>query len=361
MSTDEIITKTKEASKLKKKSIQKWPKVAIIILNWNGWKDTIECLESLLKVQNVKFEVVLIDNGSFDDSVEKIEDWIRFHSIPKFKFSYPQAQKLIDNKCKDRQVGMQRIILFSLSENIGFCAGNNLGLKQAYINNIPYAIILNNDTVVDKNFLFPLVKYAETYSDIGLLGGQIRYADEPETVWWAGGIFNFCLGIKYLYHNQQIEKVPIAPFFTDWISGCMTFIPLSIFSKIGGYNELFFIWCDEWDLSLRVSKAGYKLATIPTSVIYHKVGKTLGKMSPLTYYYSGRNLLLLRHRYLPLWKQIFFFTMYFPYKFLQSILYTIKFKDYYFIFYWDMVLDFYFNHFGKWRRHDTMASKIRVK
>jgi len=350
--------RTCQAIQSQQQETKGWPRVAIIILNYNGWQDTIECLESLKRVTYPNYEVIIVDNGSSDDSVEKIENWIRSYNIPEYKFSQPQARKLFINKCENRKIGMQRIILFSLEENIGFCAGNNLGLKQALINNIPYAVILNNDTIVDKNFLFPLVKYAETHPDIGLLGGQIRYADEPGTVWWAGGKFNSWLGVKYLYHNKPIEKVPTAPFFTDWISGCMTFIPLSIFSKVGGYDELFFIWCDEWDLSLRVAKAGYKLVVIPTSIIYHKVGKTLGKISPLTYYYSGRNLLLLRHRYLPFWKQIFFFTMYFPYKFLQSILYTIKFKDFYFIFYWDMVLDFIFNRFGKWRRHDAMVAKI---
>ena len=343
-----------------------FPEVAIIILNWNGWKDTIECLESVFKIDYPNYQVIVVDNGSTDESPEKITGWCTQEKVDLLRVAISIKQPDIKSLlCPDThpnsENAVRQLILIELDENIGFCAGNNLGLKLAYINDIPYAIILNNDTIVEKNFIFPLVEYAETHSDIGLLGGQIRYAYDRNRIWWAGGKFTFWLTPKYLFHNESKERIPTIPYQTEWISGCMTFIPLSIFLKIGGYNELFFIWCDEWDLSLRIAKAGYKLVVIPSSVIYHKIGKTLGKISPLTYYYSGRNLLFCRHRYLPFWKQFFFFAIYFPYKFLQSISYTIRFKDFYFIFFWDIILDFIFNRFGKWYRHDAVASKMRVQ
>jgi hypothetical protein len=131
----------------------------------------------------------------------------------------------------------------------------------------------------------------------------------------------------------------------------MTFIPLSVFSQIGGYDERFFIWCDEWDLSLRVDRAGYKMMVIPSSVVYHKIGKSLGLVSPYTYYYSFRNLLLLRSRYLPRWEWICFLVIYIPYKFLQMIYHVIKFGRSFWPAYWDSVFDFVFKRFGKWQRH----------
>jgi len=326
------------------------PKVSIIILNWNGWKDTIECLESLVKVNNVNFEIILIDNASSDNSADNLIKWNRSHSIPLFHFSEAHVKQIIASS-EEKTSGMQRVILFRLPDNLGFCAGNNLGIRQAQANGIPYAVILNNDTLVDPNFLLPLVEYAEANSSTGLLGCQIRYADDQNKVWWGGGTFNAWLGSKRLYDKESSDQVPVKPYRTDWVSGCMTFIPLSVFSLIGGYDEKFFIWCEEWDLSLRVGRAGYEMTVIPTSVIYHKVGKSLGLVSPLTYYYSFRNLLLLRSRYLPRWEWICFLVIYIPYKFLQMIYHVIKFGRSFWTAYWDSVFDFVFKRFGKWQRH----------
>lgn len=341
-------------AKAEREDARGWPEVAVVVLNWNGWQDTIECLESLLKVKNIDFEIVLVDNGSTDDSEKKIENWIESHNIPKFKFFRPQVQELAIDESRNIRIGMQRVILFSLSENIGFCAGNNLGLKHALANGIPYALILNNDTLVDSKFLSYLVEYAKAHPDAGLIGGQIRYADNPKKIWWMGGSINNWLKFEHFYHNQPADKNIKETFSTYWVSGCMTLIPLVVFSKIGGYDEKLFIWDEDMDLSLRAAKAGYKLVVVPSSIIYHKISKTLGILSPLTYYYSGRNHLFIMRRYLPYLKLIVLFAGYFPYKFLESILLTIKYRNSYYIFYWDMIFDFIFNHYGKWHRHDKV-------
>jgi len=335
------------------------PQVAVVLLNWNGWRDTIDCLESLLMVKDVNFEIVLVDNGSSDDSVKMIDNWIELHNIPKFKFSQPQEQKLAAEESSNNQIGLQRVVLYSLQENIGFCAGNNLGLRHTLANSIPYALILNNDTLVDPGFLSSLTDYAQLHQDAGLISGQIRYAEDPKRIWWMGGSANKWLKFEYLHQNQPAEEHLKEPFPTDWVSGCMTLIPMAVFLKIGGYDERFFIWCDEWDLSLKAAKAGYKLAVVPTSIIYHKVGRTLGIISPLTYYYSARNLLVLRHNYLSSLNQILFFSVYFPYKSIQSFFFTMRYHKPYYIFCIDIFYDFIFNHYGKWRRHDDVVKNMR--
>jgi len=326
------------------------PKASVIILNWNNHQDTAACLNSLLEVSDVDFEVVLVDNGSTDGSAHKLARWAQSHEVPLSEYSDPNEQPLKEIS-QGRKSGMQHIILFSLSTNLGFCAGNNLGIRQAKINGIPYAVILNNDTIIEPNFLSTLIDYAEADPSIGLLGCQIRYADARNTVWWAGGTFSFWLTGKRLYDGQLSSRLPDKPYPTEWVSGCMTLIPLPVFSRLGGYDERFFIWCDEWDLSLRVSRAGYKMMVVPSSVIYHKIGKSLGLNSPLTYYYSARNLLLLRRCHLTGLKWVCFLILYTPYKLLQAILHTIKFGKSYWTAYLDAILDFAYGRFGQWHRH----------
>ncbi|MFA5747308.1 MAG: glycosyltransferase family 2 protein [Candidatus Paceibacterota bacterium] len=339
-----------------------YPKVSIILLNWNGWKYTVDCLESLLKAEAVDFEVVLVDNGSTDDSIKMIEEWIVSHGIPESRFSLPAAQKLAGNGDGfGGRKGMRRIILFSLPENLGFCAGNNLGLKQAQVNDIPYALILNNDTLVDPNFLSPIVEYADAHPEAGLIEGQIRYADDPGKIWHMGDQFSWQLGSRNIYFNRSTREAPAEPFFTGWISGCMALMPLSVFSKIGGYDEKLFLFCEDWDLSLRAIKFGYKLAVVPSSIIYHKVSKTLGKTSPFVYYYSGRNLFLLWNRYLPKWRAYLLSAAYLPYKFFKAVFFTIKYKKPYYIFFTELVFDAAFGRYGKWRRHDKIAADMKKK
>ena len=326
------------------------PNVSIVILNWNGWRDTVECLGSLLRVNDTNFEVVIIDNASSDDSVAKLTEWIRSQDIPLFRSCESHPHAIDDNAGKEIS-GPQCVTLLSLPENIGFCAGNNLGLRHAQTRGVPYVVILNNDTIVDPAFLSPLVAFARANPAVGLIGSQIRYAKDPDRTWWAGGHFNRWLGSKRLYDGQSSTQVPREPYPTQWVSGCVTFIPLAVFAEIGGYDERFFIWCDEWDLSLRANRAGYQMAVVPSSVVYHKIGRSLGLMSPLTYYYSARNLLLLRREYLPRETWACFLMAYLPYKLLQALHCTVRFGRSFWVAYWNAMWDFVFGRFGRWRRH----------
>lgn len=125
--------------------------VAIIILNWNGWKDTIECLKSLNNLNYKNYEVIVVDNGSTDNSVEKIKEYIE--NKPKFK--------LIANE-----------------KNLGFAGGNNIGIRYALNNEFEYILLLNNDTVVDENFLKPMVELLESSDDIGFVGPKTYFYDK---------------------------------------------------------------------------------------------------------------------------------------------------------------------------------------
>lgn len=287
-------------------SDKKWPKVSIIILNWNSWRDTIECLESIQKVDYANLEVIVIDNASKDESIEKILSWCSQNKIwhqqliqkPSSINIGADAKPIMhnDSSCCG---SIQQLLLIKVSKNVGFCIGNNIGMKQAAINGAEFILVLNNDTIVEPTFLKPMVEVAQQEENIGLVGGVICYAENPDLIWFAGGSFDKYLESKRLLDGEHYSSVASNRILdTDWVSGCMTLIPRKVYNQLGGYFEGFFIWSEEWDYSLRAKKAGYRLAIAPRGRIFHKVGRSLGIMKPLAYYYGTRNRLMLKGMYL---------------------------------------------------------------
>jgi len=292
-----------------------WPIVYIILLNWNGWQDTIECLESLKNATYPNFQVVIIDNASTDESIKRIRSWVKKSRIPLAEYRLDSREALPEPIMVEDALdeGLRRVELIMSAENLGFCAGNNVSMEFADRAGADYFLILNNDTLVEPTFLQPLVEAAEASDDIGLVGGLICYAESPETIWWAGGRFSSFLETERILDGHPISEIQEAkPFKTDWISGCMTLVPRTIFEIVGGYDESFFIWSDEWDLSLRVSERKKSLLVVPQSKIYHKIGKALGVLKPLSYYYGTRNRLLLKKKHLKFVSRILFLSWFLP-------------------------------------------------
>ena len=167
-----------------------FPRVSIIILNWNGWKDTIECLESLYKITYPNYDVIVVDNGSKDDSVEKIKAYANGEIKVESKFFKYNPKnkpiKVFEVSEEDARYGRfkrtlynkfdvnRRMILIRNKDNYGFTGGNNIAIQFALnVLNPDYVLLLNNDTVVDRNFLSELVKVAESDNRIGVLQPKI--------------------------------------------------------------------------------------------------------------------------------------------------------------------------------------------
>ncbi len=190
-------------------------KVFIIILNWNGAKDTIDCLKSLENLDYPDFEILVVDNGSTDDSVLKIKSQI----------------SNLKNK----------VVLIENKENLGFPAGNNIGIEYALECGADYALLLNNDTVADKNFLKEMVGVAENNEKIGILGPKIYFYDDPKRIWFAGGSFDWFRGSAHIgfgeidFQKYQSEKE------VGFITGCAMLVKKEVFGKIGLLDERFFL------------------------------------------------------------------------------------------------------------------------
>lgn len=247
------------------------PKVAIILLNWNGWKDTIDCIKSFEKVSYPNFQIIVVDNGSSDDSVNKLS-----------KIKYP-------------------IKLIKTGKNLGFAGGNNVGIRHALKSGAEYVMLLNNDTTVDKKFLDIFVNYAEKNPKVGALTGKIYYFSDPGKFWFAGaekGKLGEMPGHRG-YNEQDIGQYNRA-MQTALVSGCLFFTRAKALRTVGLLDDNFFWSYEDADWTDRFKKANFECIYLPKAVIWHKVSSsTSNYFSPLFLYYEEKGRLLWQSKNIP--------------------------------------------------------------
>lgn len=239
-----------------------YPKVSIIILNWNGKEDTIECLESLKQITYSNYEIILVDNGSTDGSVEVL------------KKQYPEIE-IIEN-----------------SQNLGYAEGNNVGIRKAIEKNVDYILLLNNDTIVSPEFLEELVKVAEGNSKIGIVGPKICYYSNPNKIWAIGGKINLFTGSIGNYGDGQDENKYKGIKVVDYVSGCALLFKSEVVKKVGLLDKEYFLYFEETDWNCRARKMGYISVINCNTQILHKSGTSVKKIKDSNYYYFPRNTLL---------------------------------------------------------------------
>lgn len=253
-------------------------KVAIIIVNWNGYTDTIECLTSLESITYPNYEIIVVDNGSTNNSVAEI------------KKHFP-TQLVLETK-----------------ENIGFAGGNNVGIRYALEHGADQILLLNNDTIVEKNFLDSLVDYSSSNELVGVVGPLIYYFKEKEKLWWQGGDFDFWFNFR----DWNFSKIQDEPYESSFISGCALLIKKEVIEKVGLLDERFFLYYEDADWCYRALKEDYKCFIIPESKIWHKVSSSSGSsLKPENQYYFIRNKLLFAYKNLSLLRFSLFFSLYF--------------------------------------------------
>ncbi|AXV36707.1 MAG: hypothetical protein CIT01_00105 [Methanobacterium sp. BRmetb2] len=310
-----------------------YPKVSIIILNWNGWKDTIECLESLFQINYQNYNVILVDNGSEDNSLEKIREYCKGKlSIKSDFFKYNSNNKpllLIEyskNESEVLQYEKQEIIdlksdsnltIIKCKKNNGFAEGSNIGIRHAmkYINP-NYILLLNNDTVVDKEFLEKLVDFAEKENKAGVVGSKTYFYDTPNTIqnswnkinFYNGKIFSAGYGELDKEINKEIVK-------TDYVSGVCFLIKRDLLKKIGLLDPAYFAYWEDLDYSMRAKLAGYDCYYIPEAKIWHKVSQSSKKFSDFTTYLDTRNMIWFMKTYANTKQYFVFFTYFFVFRF----------------------------------------------
>jgi GT2 family glycosyltransferase len=230
-------------------------KITTIITNWQRASDTIECVNSVKENHLDNHEILIVDNGSEDNSVSTIQE--RF---PEIK-------------------------ILRLPENIGYTGGYNAGIQYALDNNSDYLFILNNDTKIEKDTISELLK-----SEWDVAVPKILFDNNPSIIWSAGVKWRFfppaCKMIGYQKRDrkkyQKKKKLKYA-------TGCALLVPRKVIREIGGFDQDFESYMEDYDFSYRVIKAGFSMGYVPTSIVYHKSSQSLGEGSPAKWFLIGRN------------------------------------------------------------------------
>lgn len=293
-----------------------YPKVYIIILNYNGWSDTIECLESVLRNKYPKYQVIVVDNNSPNNSMEYLKAWadgkldvwvnpknlLKDLSIPSVSKPIPyvyytreeaekggnlQEEDLKTKKSSDI-TSKYPLIFIQSGDNLGFAGGNNIGIRYALAKgDFEYIWLLNNDTVIKKDALSKMVEIYNTHKSekIGIVGSMLIRYDKPDTLQVLSGSKPLSCKTgnygEYLYPNSKIHETPKTAFeIKGYIVGASMLIKKDLIKEIGLIDENYFMWAEESDFCMRALRSRWKLYCAPESMVYHKEGSSTGNGIP---------------------------------------------------------------------------------
>ena len=257
-------------------------RVAIILVNWRTPDDTIETINSLIKLKYDNFFVLVVDNGSGDDSVARIRD------------KHPKVQ------------------IIEQSTNLGFAGGNNIGIKAAIEQGADAVWLLNTDTIVAPDSLGFLVNAMG--AGVGIVGSRLYFYQDDNgksgfdsqklqfdggKIFWASGSTHSLHLFNDTAENQDVVEV-------DYTHGASMLVAAEVFEKVGYLPEFYFLNYEETDFCQLVNKAGYKLLIQRRARVWHKVGASMGSLSVTYYYYMHRNVWYFVMRQAPwFWKVVF--------------------------------------------------------
>lgn len=297
--------------------------LAIVIVNWNGWKDTLLCLESVFQLNSTApFCVIVCDNQSRDGSPEMIENWARGESnVKKTELASspvpleitPKPVVFLRMSRAESESGDYRFAPLTLIEtggNLGFAGGNNVGIRYGLKNSsITDFWLLNHDTVVHPEALSALLARQNTFEKPGMIGSTLLYFDEPEKIQAQGGArldketFTAThLGVNLRSESALEPKLVEAEM--DYVVGASMLVSRDFIEEIGLMEESYFLYFEELDWALR-SKGKFRLGYAPDSFVFHKEGAKIGSShrgneSPLSFYLLNLNRLRLVRRF---WKE----------------------------------------------------------
>ena len=234
-------------------------RVATILVNWNGLEDTLACLGSLVAQSYRDCTMFVIDNGSSED-------------ISLIAMRHPE------------------VLLIRNQDNLGFSGANNIGIRKAAELGIEYCWILNNDTEVAPDCLARLVQALDSDAGVAAVGHPIFYFYEPHLQWFAGGIFRHGLPAHREFMKPKGDA-SLDQVWTEYLTGCSFLARTGVLQELEGFDENYFCYVEDVDLSIRIKEHGYRIGYVPEAFVWHKVSRSTGDRSPVKLYYRHRNML----------------------------------------------------------------------
>ena len=272
--------------------------VFVVVLNWNGWRDTIECLESLLAMEYPSYRIVVVDNASTDDSWDRITAWgsgAPDRLIVPYDRAAAEAGGAADaERCMRDAPPGSGFVLIQSGENLGFAGGSNVGVRYALLAGAEHVWLLNNDTVVEPDALSALVTALDAHPELQVVTPQIRFFHDRSLVWNCGGFLTWYGTHRYLHGEaRSVDVPPSGVERITFVTGCAPLLRSTLLRDVGLLTTRFFFGTEDIEFSQRLKKAGKPVACVYDSVIYHKVGSSLKredrKSTPgvIYHYYLG--------------------------------------------------------------------------
>jgi len=251
------------------------PSVLIIVLTWNNFEDTAECLQSLRALDYPNYGVALVDNGSTDGSIHKL------------RTMFPEAHLILNHN------------------NLGYAEGNNMGIRYALSQHVDYVLLLNNDLVVAKNLVSELINTYQTNASVGIVGGVNYYYDQRNKIQSCGGMIDWIRGgvidcTRHQIDEGQFENIREV----DTVLGSCLLISTEAIKTIGLMENKYFLNCEETDWCCHAKKCGYKVYSCMGAKVWHKVSVSARKSETgisIMHYYVARNRYLFLIRNSPRW------------------------------------------------------------
>lgn len=270
-------------------------KIGVILVNYNGKEHNEECIKSIFKSSYSNLQVIVVDNGSKDGSPELLRE----------KFG-------------------DKINLIMTGKNLGFSGANNIGIKKALDDNCDYIVLLNNDTIIDKDLFYNMLKASKEESD-AVISPKIYYYDNRDIIWSAGADMRWKKGVtdqrginqKDDGRYNKREKVEFA-------TGCCLFIPSKVIKKVGYLTDDYFLYYEDTDYCMRIREKGFNIIYEPTAILYHKESaSTGGNLSKLYIYYNTRNRLIFNKRFNKK-NKIVYMPYFYITRFIKCVLWAIN-------------------------------------
>ncbi|MCG6214997.1 glycosyltransferase family 2 protein [Vibrio furnissii] len=280
--------------------------VYIVVLNWNGWKDTLSCLDSLIELNYNEYKIVVCDNNSSNDSVKRITDWYESKKdshpyLVDADYQYLDSSNL-DSFSSQAKKGFY---LIQTGSNLGFAGGNNVGLRFALNqNDMSHVWILNNDTVVEPSALSALTNKVSTDNKIGLCGSRMVYFHDRDKLQGIGGQYKPLLATtRHIAEGEPADTVfdeHVIEKELDYVIGASMLITRACLEDVGLLSEDYFLYFEEFDYCQRLANRGYRFSIATDSWVYHKEGgSTESGRSVVSDFYQVRNRLIITKKYFP--------------------------------------------------------------